>query len=162
MRRLDKQQETFGDTVYAHDLSSMDRCIRNKEFALAFKGDDGLLPYFHTMDEKGNPTGPLMDLIIQDEDAGGDPRWNYRCTLKARRACSAQPGEEAAAHGSQPSYVAAKTTFPFPAKAPNPPAFWGHMNKDSLYDMYDAMNTTTEKKQKEQLFACIKEYKGDR
>ena len=111
--------------------------------------------HFHTIEQEGNPTGPLTDLIVRDEDAGGEPRtWKYRCTLKARSACSAQPEEEAIMSS------AAKTTFP--AQGPNPSAFSDDMDKDVLYKMHDAMNETTEKKQKEQLLAYIKEYKGER
>ena len=86
---LEKQQEFFqGCNDILTDLPALHYMISKPQFVLGFKGNDDLLPFFHTIDEDGNPTGMLSDLIEKVKiDPDADPvqaAAGYQC--KSRNA----------------------------------------------------------------------------
>ena len=122
LRSLDEQRELFAGTVHANYLTSLVRCIKYKEFALAFKGSDDLVKYFHTLDDEGCPTGMLQDLIERVEDAHGNPvGWRCRCTLTpAQNASDGTQGQESAS--SSPPAQPEEEAFHLPEPCTSPRA----------------------------------------
>ena len=85
-------------------MASLKHCIKGREYLILYKGDDDLLPFFHTVDENFEITGPLLDLIEKGWHSNDlvqmeDPEWIWRRDANAwgGAACSSGDG-----YGSQP------------------------------------------------------------